>query len=77
LKAPSLAEKGKTHKMTNSSYANGSSSGDQVDWLPYHTDTCVVGDNTALVIQDFEHPVSVVGYDRTVGAAKNCKTIAL
>jgi len=29
--------------------------------LDSHADTCVVGDNTALVIQDFEHPVSVGG----------------
>jgi len=44
--------------------------------LDSHTDTCAVGDDTALVIKDFEHPVSVVGYDRTVGAAKQCKTMS-
>ena len=44
--------------------------------LDSHVDTCIVGDNTALVIQDFECPVSVVGYDRTVGAAKNYKTVS-
>ncbi len=40
-----------------------------------HADTTVIGDTTALVIQDFDRPVRVYGYDKTVAEAK-CKTVS-
>jgi len=42
--------------------------------LDSHADTCVAGDKTAFVIQDYGQPISVVGYDRSVGAAQ-CSTM--
>ena len=44
--------------------------------LDSHADTCVVGEGTALVFQDFEQPVQVHGYDEAVGPASNCKTVS-
>ena len=44
--------------------------------LDNHADTCVVGTNTALVIQDFGQPVRVHGYDETVSNVDNCKTVS-
>jgi hypothetical protein len=43
--------------------------------LDSHADTCVVGDQTALILQDYERPVRVHGYDDRVGEARNCKTV--
>jgi hypothetical protein len=44
--------------------------------LDSHADTCVVGDDTALILQDFERPVRVHGYNDKVAEAKNCKTVS-
>lgn len=44
--------------------------------LDSHADTCVVGKDTALIIQDFERPVQVHGYLGDVGKARNCKTVS-
>mgnify|MGYP003471091472 CR=1 FL=1 len=38
--------------------------------LDNHADTCVVSDDTALVIHDFDQPVNVHGYNESVGATK-------
>ena len=42
--------------------------------LDSHADTCVVGNN-ALVFQDFDRPVDVIGYDKELGVAENCRTV--
>ena len=42
--------------------------------LDSHADTCVVGNN-ALVFQDFGRPVDVIGYDKELGVAENCRTV--
>jgi ribosomal protein L31E len=44
--------------------------------LDSHADTCVVGEETALVIHDFEQPVRVFGYDEAIGQATNFKTVS-
>jgi hypothetical protein len=44
--------------------------------LDSHADTCVVGDDTALILQDYERPVRVHGYNDKVAEAKNCKTVS-
>jgi hypothetical protein len=49
---------------------------DQRTELDNHADTCVVGEDTALIIHDFERPVRVFGYNDDVGPASNCKTIS-
>ena len=43
--------------------------------LDSHADTCVVGQETALLINDFERPVNVHGYNETIGAER-CKTVS-
>lgn len=43
--------------------------------LDSHADTTVIGDTTALIIQDFDHPVNVHGYDDSVGKRQGCKTV--
>ena len=43
--------------------------------LDNHADTCVVGDNTALVINDFERPIRVYGYNGKV-ADPICKLVS-
>ena len=43
--------------------------------LDSHADTCVVGHDTALVIQDFGRQVTVHGYMDDIGSAK-CKTMS-
>jgi hypothetical protein len=47
---------------------------DQRTELDNHADTCVVGEDTALIIHDFDRPVRVFGYNDDVGPASNCKT---
>ena len=42
--------------------------------LDSHADTCIVGSN-ALVFQDFDRPVDVIGYDKELGVAENCRTV--
>ena len=42
--------------------------------LDSHADTCVVGKH-ALVFQDFDRPVDVIGYDTQLGVTKNCRTV--
>jgi hypothetical protein len=49
---------------------------DQRTELDNNADTCVVGEDTALIIHDFERPVRVFGYDDDVGPASNCKTVS-
>jgi hypothetical protein len=44
--------------------------------LDSHADTCVVGEETALVIHDYEQPVRVFGYDESIGQATNYKTVS-
>jgi hypothetical protein len=44
--------------------------------LDNHADTTVLGNNTALIIHDFERPVRVHGYDSTVAQRDNCKTVS-
>jgi hypothetical protein len=44
--------------------------------LDSHADTCVVGDQTALILQDYERPVRVHGYDDRVAEARNCKMVS-
>jgi hypothetical protein len=41
--------------------------------LDSHADTCVVGRN-ALIILDYNRPVSVVGYDQPLGTKKKKKS---
>ena len=41
-----------------------------------HADTCVVGEETALIIQDFDRPVRVFGYSKDVGQPDRCKTVS-
>jgi hypothetical protein len=36
----------------------------------------VVGEETALVIHDYEQPVRVFGYDELIGQATNFKTVS-
>jgi hypothetical protein len=36
----------------------------------------LVGEETALVIHDFEQPVRVFGYDEAIGQATNFKTVS-
>jgi hypothetical protein len=43
--------------------------------LDNHADTCVVGDNTALVIHEFDQTVRVHGYTKSIGAMK-AKTVS-
>lgn len=43
--------------------------------LDSHADTCVVGEETALVVEDLERSVRVYGYDDKAGAPKTCKTV--
>ena len=43
--------------------------------LDSHADTCVVGPNTALIVNDFGRPVRVHGYDETVSEVNNCRTV--
>ena len=44
--------------------------------LDSHADTCVVGEDTALVIQDFGRQVAVHGYDEDIGQVSNCRTVS-
>ena len=44
--------------------------------LDSHADTCVVGQGTALLIQDFDQPVRVHRYDKAIGQARNCRTVS-
>ena len=44
--------------------------------LDSHADTCVVGNNTALLVHDFDRPVRVHGYDDTVSHSEACRTIS-
>ena len=37
--------------------------------LDSHADTCVVG-NGALIINDFDQPVDVLGYDKSLGSTQ-------
>ena len=41
-----------------------------------HADTCVVGEETALIIQDFDRLVRVFGYSKDVGQPDRCKTVS-
>jgi hypothetical protein len=43
--------------------------------LDSHADNSVVGNDTALMIHDFERPVNVHGYNDKIGHAR-CKTIS-
>ena len=43
--------------------------------LDSHADTCVFGDATALITQDFDQPVRVLGYDGSIGEKESCKTV--
>jgi hypothetical protein len=43
--------------------------------LDNHANTCVVGDNTALVIHEFDQTVRVHGYTESIGAMK-AKTVS-
>jgi hypothetical protein len=43
--------------------------------LDSHVDTTVIGDATALVIQDFDRPVHIHGYDQSVAQGEACKTV--
>lgn len=40
-----------------------------------HSDQCAVGDN-ALIIHDYERPISVSGYDPTGPVAQDLKTVS-
>ena len=44
--------------------------------LDSHADTCMVGDNTALLIQDYDQPVRVHGCNESVGQADHCRTVS-
>jgi len=44
--------------------------------LDSHADTGVVGDSTALVINDYERPTRVFGYDGTTGENGLCKVVS-
>lgn len=44
--------------------------------LDSHADTCVVGNDTALLIFDYERPVRVFGYNEDVGEKAHCKTVS-
>ena len=40
-----------------------------------HADTCVVGKETALIVQDFDRSVRVFGYNKDVGTPERCKMV--
>jgi hypothetical protein len=42
--------------------------------LDSHTDTCVLGRN-AIIILDYNRPVSIMGYDQPLGK-KTCQTVS-
>ena len=42
--------------------------------LDSHADTCVFGKDTALITQDFDQPVKVLGYDGAIGEKESCRT---
>ena len=44
--------------------------------LDSHADTCVVGEDTALVILDHDRPVRVHGYDESSGDYRDCRTVS-
>ena len=39
--------------------------------LDYHADTCVIGED-CLILNDYERPVTVYGYDRDLGVQSFC-----
>ena len=43
--------------------------------LDSHADTCVVGNDTALITHDFERPVRVLGYNESAGKPITAKTV--
>jgi hypothetical protein len=43
--------------------------------LDSHADTTVIGDTMALIVQDYDHPVCVHGYDESVAQHKSCATV--
>ena len=44
--------------------------------LDNHADTCVVSEDTSLIIHDYERPVQVFGYNESVGTEADCKTVS-
>jgi hypothetical protein len=44
--------------------------------LDNHADTCAVGDNTALVIHEFDQTVRLHGYMELIGAMLKAKTVS-
>ena len=44
--------------------------------LDYHADTCVIGED-CLILNDYERPVTVYGYDRPLGAQSFCTVSAV
>ena len=44
--------------------------------LDNHSDTCVVGTKTALLIHDYDRPVKVHRYDEGVGEIEACRTVS-
>ena len=44
--------------------------------LDSHADTSVVCEDTALIIADFERPVTVFGYDEDPSKSSVCKTVS-
>ena len=44
--------------------------------LDNHAESCVVSEETALIIHDFERPVSVFGYKEDVSNTQHCRTVS-
>lgn len=54
----------------------GSKAAEQTTELDNHADACAVGEGTALVIHDYDRPVSVYGYKEGVGDEVTCRTVS-
>ena len=44
--------------------------------LDIHADTCAVGPDTVLVIQEYSERARVFGYDESVSPSVNCKIVS-
>ena len=54
---------------------SGASKRDLRTKMDSHADTCVVGEETALIVQDFDRSVRVYGYSKDVGTPERCKVV--
>ena len=61
-------------RIGNISSSNNSANENRSE-LDTHADTCVFGKDTALITQDFDQPVKVLGYDGAIGGKESCRTV--